>query len=33
MRLWHLLFLIILILAGASFSNTIKSYLTFLPSY
>lgn len=29
----HIIFMIVLILVGASLSNTIKGYLTFLPSY
>jgi hypothetical protein len=32
MRLFHILFLLVLVLAGASFSNTIHKYLTFLPA-
>lgn len=33
MRLWHVMFLVAIFLAGVSTSNWVKSYLTFLPSY
>ena len=33
MTMYHWIFMIVLILAGATFSNSIKKYLTFLPSY
>lgn len=33
MRLWHFMFLALIFLAGVSTSNTVRSYLTFLPSY
>lgn len=29
----HLIFLALIFLAGVSTSNTVKSYLTFLPNY
>jgi hypothetical protein len=33
MRFYHLIFLVVLILVGASLSQTIHKYLTFLPTY
>jgi hypothetical protein len=33
MRFYHLIFLFVLILVGASLSNTIHKYMTFLPTW
>ena len=33
MKFGHIIFVVALILIGASTSNTIKKYLTFLPSW